>query len=247
VHESSNGDWVIDGFRQARDELRLFLTTAADFALKPALFAEQWATNQRRALNPLGFLATAFAVVGPTQAVVLHLLHGHEDGGALLSNALAAVLPFAYYLALGALQHMVLRLFGSTRKLSDSCAMALYAGGGPASVATLTSLIGSYFWFRLTGSPSINLGLAWQWPVAFLLVGTFAYVFITLAVALRRLHDMRAWQVVVAGSSALLVSGLFFAIVRPPGIYGLHLVVGPGHVDGHWDWFFNVVTFMQLD
>jgi hypothetical protein len=247
VETSSNGDWVAAGLRQARDELRLFLVTARDFSFEPESFAEQWASGRRQALNPLGFLATAFAIVGPAQAVALHLLHGHEDGGALLSNALGAVLPFVYYLALGTLQHFVLRLFGSRRRLSDSCAMALYAGGGPASAATLMSLAGSYLWFRLTGSPYINLHLAWHWPTAIVLVGTFSYVFITLAKALGRLHGMRSWQVVLASSFALLATSVFFAVARPPGIYGLHLAIGPSYVNGHWEWVCDVGTFLPLE
>lgn len=247
MDKSGNGDWVSVGFRQARDEIRLFLVTARDFSLEPAAFAEEWASGSRQALNPLGFLATAFAVVGPAQAVALHLMHGREDGGALLSNALGAALPFVYYLALGTLQHFVLRLFGSRRRLSDSCAMALYTGGGPASAATLMCLAGAYLWFRLTGSAYINLHLAWQWPTAIILVGTFSYVFITLAKALGRLHGMRSWQVVLASSFSLLATGLFFAVVRPPGIFGLHLAIGPTHVNGHWEWVCDVGTFLPLE
>jgi hypothetical protein len=198
---------VRDAARQARAEIASFLLTARDFTLAPARFADEWANDRRRALNPLGFLATAFAVVGPAQALALHLLHGRDDGGALLANALGAILPFVYYLALGALQHLVLRLFGSRRTLADSCAMALYAGGGPAAAATLICFAGACAWFRLTGSAYIDLHARWQWPTAVLLVGMFAYVFVTLAAALARLHGVRAWQAVVAGTFALAVSG----------------------------------------
>src|SRR5512142_1408842 len=98
-------DWVKDGIRQFVDEVRLFLRTAADFTLRPFRFAREWSAGQRRALNPLGFLATAFAVAGPANAIFARLVRLPDEPSSLVRDALAALTPFVYYLFLGALEH----------------------------------------------------------------------------------------------------------------------------------------------
>ncbi|MGZ3440776.1 MAG: hypothetical protein ACXVDD_14735 [Polyangia bacterium] len=51
----------------------------------------------------------------------------------------------------------------------------------------------------------------------------------TLSAALGGLHyayDIRWWHILIANVVAMLVSGLLFGWLRPPGSYGLHLVIG---------------------
>jgi len=113
VREPDRGgpDWVREGLRQLVREVRSFARTAFEFTLHPTRFAKEWATGTRHALNPVGFLATAFAVLAPFDAVFAHLTH-HDDSTSepLLRAAAGAILPFGYYLLVGALQHGVLRL-----------------------------------------------------------------------------------------------------------------------------------------
>src|SRR5579863_1708598 len=123
-------DWVRDAARQFVHEVGEFLRAAVAVTVHPARFAEAWVSGRRRALNPLGFLATAFAIIGPTTALLKH-----DEQSSPWLEALGALLPFAYYLVFGALQHGVLRVFGSRRRLRESCAMALYAAGGPGLAA----------------------------------------------------------------------------------------------------------------
>ncbi|HEX6836271.1 MAG TPA: hypothetical protein VF334_06835, partial [Polyangia bacterium] len=145
-------DWVKDGIRQFVDEVRLFLRTVADFTVRPFRFAREWSSGQRHALNPLGFLATAFAVAGPANALFARAVRLPDEPSSLVHDALAALTPFVYYLLLGALEHGVLRAFGSKRPLRDSCAMALYAGGGPATLAHLFVIASAYFMWRSSGT-----------------------------------------------------------------------------------------------
>ena len=145
-------DWVKDGIRRFLDEVRSFLRTARDVTVRPFRFANEWSTGQRQALNPLGFLATAFAVAGPANALFARAVRLPDEPSSLVRDALGALTPFAYYLVFGALQHGVLRLCGSKRPLRDSCAMALYAGGGPAMLAHLITLVTVYFVWRTTGT-----------------------------------------------------------------------------------------------
>lgn len=231
-------DWVADGVRQFVDEVRAFVRTAADFTVRPVRFAREWSTGQRHALNPLGFLATAFAVAGPANALFAYLVHTDDRPSSLLREALGALTPFVYYLALGASQHGVLRLFGSRRRLRDSCAMALYAGGGPALLAHLFVLVSSYLLWRQTGTyrpESMHTRTA-----VLVVVGaglSFTAFVTTLSASLGGLHGrdgIRAWHIAVANVVAFVVTGAAFALLDPPGAFGLHLVFGPAHGPSGW-------------
>ncbi len=234
-------DWVRDGLRQLADEVRLFLRTAVDFTLRPSRFASEWATGARHALNPLGFLATALAVVGPANVLFAHVVHASDDSSSLWREVFAALTPFGYYVALGTLQHGVLRLFGSRRRWSDSCAMALYAGGGPALFAHLTMLTIALALYRATGQLLANDP---RNPVQLaVIVGamlSFGLFLTCLSLAQAALHGVRGWRMAVANVVALLVTASFFALARPPGQFGLHLVLGPTYDHGAWHFSWNL-------
>jgi hypothetical protein len=231
-------DWVKDGIRQFVDEVRLFLRTAADFTVRPFRFAREWSAGQRHALNPLGFLATAFAVAGPANALFARAVRVPDEPSSLVHDALAALTPFVYYLLFGALEHGVLRLFGSKRPLRDSCAMALYAGGGPAMLAHLFVLGSAYFVWRSSGMLVIK---DVHQPFAlFIMVGaglSFTLFVTTLSAAQAGLHSrdrIGRSHIFVANVVALLVSGFLFAALNPPGAFGLHFVLGPAHDASGW-------------
>lgn len=206
--------------------------------LHPGTFAEAWVSGRRRALNPLGFLATAFAVLGPTLAVTRRLTQGPDESSSLWLDALGALLPFLYYLVLGAIQHGIFRLCGSRRRLRESCAMALYAAGGPGMVAQLvvTALVlFVHYFYGVTDMLAVHSRM--KWPLAVATLAPFVALYATLAVSLaglHRAHGIRAWQVVVASLVALAVTAFLFALLNPPGHYGLHFVLGPRLTDGHW-------------
>jgi len=232
-------DWVRDGLRQFADEVRLFLRTALDFTLHPARFAREWASGTRHALNPLGFLATALAVSGAARVLFAHVMHQSDDAGGPWRAALGAVTPFAYYLALGMVQHGVLRLFGSRRRLRDSCGMALYAGGGPALFSQLMIMVGVYVYFRATGFMGVQ-HFAQRGAFVFIVAAilSFALFLGCLSASQAALHArdrMRAHHVAGATVVALLVTAFVFAVVDPPGDFGLHVVLGPHHgANGVW-------------
>jgi len=244
VSERDGGgpDWVREGMRQFVGEVRLFASTAFDFTLHPTRFAKEWATGARHALNPLGFLATAFAIVAPCEALFAHVMHHDEHDSTLMSAALGAILPFGYFLLVGALQHGVLRIFGTRRPLRDSCAMALYAGGGPATAARIIiGFIAIAVWER-TGSTEIRSALTVSGA---LLLGaamlSFSLFYFTLSSALGGMHyvyRIRWYHIFVANVVAMLGTGLVFGLLHPPGSYGLHLVIQVGR-GGH-DWQFGI-------
>src|SRR5262249_2031029 len=128
-------------------------------------------------------------------------------------------------------QHGVLRLFGSRRRVSESWAMALYAGGGPALAAHVLLLAIVYVFYRATGrlgTDSIDSPMS-----IFLLVGagaSFLLFCVTLALAFGGLHGrdgIRGWQLLVANVVALLATAHLLGLYHPPGDFGLHLVM-PG-------------------
>ena len=220
-HEAGGPDWVRDGLRQFVDEVRLFARTAFDFTLRPTRFAKEWATGARHALNPLGFLATAFAIVTPCEALFAHVMH-HTDNDASLSRAaLAAVLPFGYFLLVGTLQHAVLFLFGTRRPLRDSCAMALYAGGGPATLARIAiGFVAIAAWER-TGSTEIRSLRSVSGALLFSsAILSFSLFYYTLSAALGGVHyqhRIRWWHILIANIVAMVGTGLFFGLLHPPG------------------------------
>jgi hypothetical protein len=244
VSERDGGgpDWVREGMRQFVGEVRLFASTAFDFTLHPTRFAKEWATGARHALNPLGFLATAFAIVTPCEALFGHVMHHEGSDASLWRAALAAVLPFGYYLLVGTLQHGVLRLCGSRRPLRDSCAMALYAGGGPATVARIViGFVAIAAWER-TGSTEIHslrtLSGALLMTSAMISFSLFYYTLSAALGGLHAAHRIRWWQILAANIVAMVGTGLLFGIFHPPGSYGLHVVISPTR-GGH-DWAFGI-------
>jgi hypothetical protein len=231
-------DWVSDAIRQFAGELRSFLRTAVDVTIAPVRFAREWGAGQRHALNPLGFLATSFAIAGAANVLFAHLVHENDESTPLLLEVLGALTPYVYYVALGSLQHGVLRLFGSRRHLRDSCAMALYAGGGPATVAHVMLLVSATLLFRATGTFSVK-SVHQPFALAMIIGAIFSFgLFLTsLSAAQAGLHlrdGIRSWQVAAANVLALLVTGFLFALLHPPGSFGLHFVCGPGHDATGW-------------
>ena len=222
---------MADAWRQAVAEVGHFLHTAVAFTAHPGRFAEAWHAGKSY-LNPLAFLANSFAVTGLLDAVLQNVGARDASRDTLLVQFLAWLLPFVYFLAIGVIEHAVLRCFGSKRPLSASCAMALYAGGGPALAAQILSVV------LFAAFTALHLATFASPREAFTLRGMFLSFFavsslgvyaLTLAIALRRLHapfGIRRWQMLVATVVAFVVTGLFLGTLHPPGNYGVHLELG---------------------
>jgi len=227
VEPVQSPDWIRDAWRGTRNEFASFLRTAARFVLHPAQFGRRWAAEGARELNPIGFAATSFAVVGVIATAISHLGGWQHDdaSSSVIHELLSWLLPYAYFVALGIIQHLCLKIFRSRRPLRDSCAMALYAGGG---AGIPTQLVGSIFAVVLKrlGLPLSysNETLGWAASPVFLFTwGSLVAFFVTLGAAQAALHQARAWKVIIASLLAILVTGLLFGYFDPPGNYGMHL------------------------
>jgi hypothetical protein len=235
-------DWAREAAAQIRTEVAAFMRTAVDFTRAPHRFAREWLGGQRRALNPLGFLATAFGFVGPLRVTMTRIIGGDDGSGSLLGDVLGALLPFAYYVVLGALQHGVLRAFGSRQPLRHSCAMALYAGGGPASAVTVITIALVAVLYPFSHAGRFDRGpIAVALAVA--LTAAFSVFLITLSAAQAGIHGrdgIRGWHIMLANIVAVAASRLVMGVLDPPGHYGLHFQWGPHHSDGRWHWTANL-------
>ena len=203
-------DWVRESLRVAADELRRFVATALAFTLRPARFSAAWLAGETTALNPLGFVATAIAVSGAAAALLAG--GGNAGGGGLWDLLTGAVAPYAYYIALGALCHPIMRWFGSRRRLRASVAVALFAGGGPGLVLLLACYAceaARQLLFGLhTGSLLRGLPL-WAQLVFLVVFGGAALLFIiTLARGQRGVHGARSGHAAVALTFSLVASAL---------------------------------------
>src|SRR5207248_2995049 len=96
---------------------------------RPQRFSADWYSGRQRALNPLGFVATALAVSGFVGLVIPDPTRNVQQ--TLLTELAQASLPYVYYASVGIVSHPLLRLFGSQRALSASIGVALFTGGGP--------------------------------------------------------------------------------------------------------------------
>jgi hypothetical protein len=86
-------NWIADGLRSFFGELAEYARTVADFTTHPSRFAAEWASGERRALNPMGFLATALGILAPA-LVVLGRMEHESDDSSLLLDALGALVLF---------------------------------------------------------------------------------------------------------------------------------------------------------
>jgi hypothetical protein len=199
--------WLHDGFAAMWHEVRSYLETTWALVRHPVQFADQWFSGTRTGAT----LVTAARQLG---AAVLGLPHPDS----LIAAVASALGPYAHYVLLGLLFHAFMVPFSKDRvtRVSDTVALALYAGAGPVAVAE------SIGWLLLCAlSPfghqdaetAIMLGLAFT---------LFCFV---LGTALGSLHRPSPWRIGLAFTLAFPVTGLVFGYLDPPGSYGLHWVM----------------------
>lgn len=211
--------WLRDGAAAAWHEVRAYGATTWAMASTPAAFAASWWAGTRAAMNPLAMLATGAALVAGVRQLAMAVLDQPRPDG-LLAGIASALGPYALYVATGVLCHLVLapRPRRPGVGLTDTVAMALYAGAGPAALA---EAIG---WLVLSGLALLGVDVV---PVALpVMLGVAFTVFCyVLASAFGGLHHPSVWRIVLAFGVAFPVTGLVFGYLDPPGNYGLHWVL----------------------
>ena len=150
-------DWVREAAAAIRDEAVRFLVTVLQCSRHPRRFAAAWFAGESRAPNPIGYVSTALAVTAATNSGTTALLGINDDAG-LWSSLASATLPYAYYALLGVLCHVVARTGATARPLSASLAIALFIGGGPGLLLTLSMYLDVLLYAALIGhAPSADI------------------------------------------------------------------------------------------
>lgn len=217
--EGSTGPaWLREAAATVRDEAVRFMVTVLQCSRHPRRFAAAWFAGDTRAPNPIGYVSTALAVTAAARSLTAALI-GVDDHSGLWSSLAAATLPYAYYALLGVLSHLVFRLGGTTRPLSASLAIALYVGGGPGLLLTLSLDLDVLLYSLLTGRVQFEHGFVdappWAMPILLgLAMGTSALFVLALASALRGLHGGSRLRTFVAIVLALVVSGLLLSALH---------------------------------
>jgi len=215
--------WVRDAARAFAHELHTYVATAIAFTRRPGRFAVSWWRGEAIALNPVGMLATAAAFLGGTRQLAYALL-GVDGPDGLLEAIASSLGPFAHYLLVGLLCHLVFAPLAARKAtVLDSVAMALFAGAGPAAIAEIAAwivVVAASPWL----SPDVTMAIAVS--IAF---SVFCFA---LASSLAAIHDARWWHVLLAFAVAFPITGLVFGVLDPPGNYGMHWVLRLGHGGG---------------
>jgi len=209
--------WLRDGFGAMWHEVRSYLETTWALVRRPTKFAAEWFEGTRTAMNPLAMLATGATLVAATRqlgATVLDLPHPDS----LLAAIASALGPYAHYILLGLLFHLAMLPFSRDRsvRVTDTVALSLYAGAGPAAVAE------SIGWLILCALAPLGHGEALR---AVMLGVAFTVFCFVLATVLGALHRPSPWRIVLAFTLAFPLTGLVFGYLDPPGSYGLHWVM----------------------
>jgi hypothetical protein len=218
VSDRAPPPWVRDGLRAAWHEARAYLGTAARFTRAPAAFMDAWWRGDMDAMNPLAMLTTGAALVGAAHQLAGAIVGiDHPDG--ILDAVLSALGPYALYVAIGVLCHLVLAPGGRRDvRVLDTIATALIAGAGPAALAEAAGWIATCAIWPFAPSPVV---------VAVMLGIAFSIFCFTLATALGGLHHPAWWRILLAFAVSFSATGLVFGVVAPPGNYGLHWVIDP--------------------
>jgi hypothetical protein len=209
--------WLRDGFGAMWHEVRSYLATSWELTHAPATFAATWFEGKRTALNPLAMLATGATVLAAVRQLAMTIL-GLPRPDSLISAVASALGPYAHYVLIGILCHLAISIGSRDRtpRLTDTIAMALYAGAGPAALA---EAIG---WLLLCALMPLGHAAALQGVMLGLAFTVFCFV---LATELGGLHRPAAWRVAFAFAVAFPITGLVFGFFEPPGSYGLHWVM----------------------
>lgn len=231
--------WLAQSVRLTLREVRSFARAFVGITFRPARFASAWVRGEAAAMNPLGYFAMSAAVMAVCTKVTSALLGWRRSDG-LAIDLLDAIGPYLHYVALGLLCHALLLAAGSRRTVRGSLALSLYVGGGPLALVTLINLVVvvcAYLAFGKVNFDASEILTPAVLPLVVIAMGSRLAVVILFARALAGFHGVRTGWALVALVVALLVTGLAFGLLNPPGNYGGHFVIGAEQSGGERMWW----------
>jgi hypothetical protein len=210
--------WIREAFLVTVGETRLYLRTAAAFTFRPYRAARDWAAGTLRAMNPIGVLASAAVVLGPTRQIGYQLL-GVPHPDSLFAMLATGVGPFVHYAVLGLLAQVV--LVARPARLADTIGVSLLAGGGPAALAEVLA------WATALPLHALFPGAEVQLVLGVPLGAAFTVFAAALGTGLAGLFSSPPWRMMLAFAFAFGATGLIFGVLDPPGEYGMHWTLRP--------------------
>ena len=213
---SAEPAWISAAWRNAIDEVHLYVATFVGFTLSPGRFAAEWAEGQRRAANPLAFVATSASVLGILTQLLFKAM-GTDPS--LLAQLAWALAPYVYYALLGAAAHLLMR--PRRRRLSTSLGIALFAGGASASLAMVGVVLPLLAWWAAGHALPHQNALAALPPTyhrcaTVLAVAGFSLFLAELAIGLRRAHGTGRRAALFALVGATLLVAVLMSFVDLP-------------------------------
>jgi hypothetical protein len=119
--------WARDLARLWWEEIRLFVSTAARFVASPRRFGAEWASGQRRAMNPLAFLAASWPILLPIDYGLQALArHQPQPNHPLIVELVRSIRPYIFAIPLTLILFAIFRLAGSRRHLTTTLGILLY-------------------------------------------------------------------------------------------------------------------------
>lgn len=109
-----------------KQELALFVSTAAGFARHPQRFGAEWAAGRSRAMNPLGYLAASWSILLPIDYGLQAVGRGGSSDVPLLIELARAVRPYLFVIPMAVLLHLAFRWTSARRRLSTTLGILLY-------------------------------------------------------------------------------------------------------------------------
>jgi hypothetical protein len=227
--------WIREAAHKVWAKSALFLRTAWDFTVRPGRFVTAWLEGSPAYQNPLGYFLTALGVLTAWKEVLQRVFlswlpqHAPVAPSTLSQELVSAAAPFVNYVLLGLVTHVL--LIRRRTPLRGSLAMALFAGGGPATAIGLLGQIIIAAGLSTRHSVEFEGSGLQTLPYLVPFCAAFAAYVVAFARSLHKLHGRGYGWIMGAIGLAFLITGCIFGLHDLDGA-GLHAVVSIARIPG---------------
>jgi hypothetical protein len=176
------------------------------FARAPRVFGEAWFRGDARIPNPAVAMATAVSILTLFAQETTRVLKRDGEVSPFVATLGETLGPYALYISMGLVAHVLLRLLGSKRRLRTTIGISLLAGAGPGMIVAF-SMMPTLAVVARYGLEGVN-DAAPMWLklcLAVLVVVAYVHFVVAFELALAGAHSLPRWRGVVAGTLAIVV------------------------------------------